>query len=291
MSNYFTQFSPVKIVHCTESQWNETCYVILFIIILLLMISQNKKLKKIMREKKFINNNPINMVIYYINNILHNHYKHLIVNKLFVFYFISFFLFLLILNFIGLFPYILPVTSLFFYTFCFGLSCWLPILGSSFFFYNLNYLSIFMPEGSPIYLSPLLVLVETISQLVRPLTLALRLAANITAGHLLLTIISNFAFGSANIFAYLNFGMSLSLCLFSVILVLLEVCVLIIQAYIFTLLLTIYITEINIVTGPSFNIEINNLGRLIINNKYIHQNFKKDNNLNFYWISNYKPKI
>jgi F-type H+-transporting ATPase subunit a len=94
-----------------------------------------------------------------------------------------------------------------------------------------------VPQGTPPVLMPFIVLIETISNVIRPGTLAVRLSANIIAGHLLLTLLG-------------NTGSSLSIFLLSLLIIaqllllILESAVAIIQAYVFTILRTLYSREI-----------------------------------------------
>jgi len=77
-------------------------------------------------------------------------------------------------------------------TFGMALSIWLGVIVYGFVKFKLNFLSQFFPPGAPLYMSPLLVAIELVSNFSRPIALGLRLAANLTAGHLLLSIISEF---------------------------------------------------------------------------------------------------
>lgn len=94
-----------------------------------------------------------------------------------------------------------------------------------------------MPIGTPSFLIPVIVIIETVSNVIRPATLAIRLAANIVAGHLLLTLL-----GSQG--ALLS-SISL-LCLFIalILLLILEVAVACIQSYVFTILSSLYLNEL-----------------------------------------------
>lgn len=97
----------------------------------------------------------------------------------------------------------------------------------------------FLPQGTPTPLIPMLVIIETISLFIQPLALAVRLTANITAGHLLIHLI-----GSAAL-ALLSISITLSCLTFVILLLLtiLELAVAIIQAYVFTLLVSLYLQE------------------------------------------------
>ena len=100
----------------------------------------------------------------------------------------------------------------------------------------------FMPAGAPLGLGPFLVLIEFISHFAKALSLGLRLAANITAGHLLFTILSVFTWnfltagGLITIGALLPFSIGLFITI-------LEIAVAVIQAYVFCLLTIIYLGE------------------------------------------------
>merc|ERR1712054_753400 len=99
--------------------------------------------------------------------------------------------------------------------------------------YNMAHL---VPEGTPAALIPLIVLIESISLLIRPFTLAIRLAANIVAGHLLLTLLGNQGPTiAARIITFLLVAL--------VLLIVLECAVSCIQRYVFTILRSLYLSE------------------------------------------------
>nr|YP_009754885.1 ATP synthase F0 subunit 6 [Plerotes anchietae]QIP52998.1 ATP synthase F0 subunit 6 [Plerotes anchietae] len=97
----------------------------------------------------------------------------------------------------------------------------------------------FLPQGTPTPLIPMLVIIETISLLIQPVALAVRLTANITAGHLLIHLI-----GGATL-ALLNISITTSLITFTILILLtiLEFAVALIQAYVFTLLVSLYLHD------------------------------------------------
>lgn len=96
-----------------------------------------------------------------------------------------------------------------------------------------------LPEGTPIPLIPVLIIIETISLFIRPLALGVRLTANLTAGHLLIQLIATAAFVLLPIIPTVAILTSIVLFL----LTLLEIAVAIIQAYVFVLLLSLYLQE------------------------------------------------
>merc|ERR1712241_788433 len=157
--------------------------------------------------------------------------------------FIRIFFFILINNFIGLFPYVFTRSRHISFTLTLALPLWLgSILISIVYQYN-NLLAHLVPVGTPRFLIPVIVVIETVSNIIRPLTLSIRLAANIVAGHLLLTLLGSQGPSlSINIIIILIVGLVLLLCL--------ELAVACIQAYVFTILRSLYLNELRRV---SFN--------------------------------------
>ena len=149
---------------------------------------------------------------------------------------VGMFILFVYLNFWGLLPYVFSPTS--HLRFSFGLSfvVWSSIIVSSFVYNFYNSVARFLPGGAPWWLNPFLILIEFVRLRVRPLTLAFRLAANITAGHIVLTLIREFMCGCL-MSRYRNF---LFLGLVNRFYFMFEIGVRLIQAYIFCLLLTLY---------------------------------------------------
>lgn len=150
------------------------------------------------------------------------------------------FLFIATLNVLGLFPYVFTPTAHLAMTFGLSLSIIIAVTISGFISFKLNFLSILMPGGVPLVLAPVLVLIETMSYMIRAISLGVRLAANISAGHLLFAIISGFAF---NMLVNGLVVLSLFPILILIFITLLEMMVAIIQAYVFCLLTTIYLGD------------------------------------------------
>ena len=154
-----------------------------------------------------------------------------------IFIFISVFFFILFSNFIGLIPYIFTRTSHLSITLVLALPLWLGSMMYSIFYQYNNLLAHLVPVGTPRFLIPIIVIIETISNIIRPITLSIRLAANIVAGHLLLTLLGSQ--GPNLIFVNL-----IILIIGIVLLLLLEVAVACIQSYVFTILSSLYLNEL-----------------------------------------------
>nr|YP_009918084.1 ATP synthase F0 subunit 6 [Serratella sp. Yunnan-2018]QLP88986.1 ATP synthase F0 subunit 6 [Serratella sp. Yunnan-2018] len=154
------------------------------------------------------------------------------------FLFISLFSMVMFNNFLGLFPYIFTSSSHLSFTLALALPLWLSFMVYGWINHTQHMFAHLVPQGTPPVLMPFMVCIETISNVIRPGTLAVRLAANMIAGHLLMTLLG-------------NTGPSLALSLVSfliigqIALLLLESAVAIIQSYVFAVLSTLYSSEVN----------------------------------------------
>ena len=153
---------------------------------------------------------------------------------------VSLYLLITLVNFMGIIPYVFSASSHLIFTFSFGLPLWLALILSSIFFSPMTTLAAFLPAGAPAWLNPFLILIEIVSALVRPITLSVRLAANISAGHIVLSLM-----GVYLVYALLSSRSLASVALFLVQVgyTLFEVGICIIQAYIFCLLLSLYTND------------------------------------------------
>jgi len=150
------------------------------------------------------------------------------------------FLFLIFLNLRGLIPYVFRPTSHLAVSLSLGLPLWLSLLVSGVFFSPSSVVAGLLPIGAPAPLNPFLVLIETVSIMVRPITLSVRLMANISAGHIVLTLVGNYITTrilTAGLFS--RFLLVSIQVLYSVF----EFGIGVIQAYIFCLLITLYSDE------------------------------------------------
>nr|QFG71050.1 ATP synthase F0 subunit 6 [Pseudorimula sp. RSIO35641] len=144
---------------------------------------------------------------------------------------------LLMFNLSGLIPYIFSSTSHLVLTFSLGLPFWLSLIISGAAHNPVSAAAGLLPGGAPAALNPFLVLVETVSICVRPITLSVRLAANMSAGHIVLGLIGGYL--SAGIFFYPKMVV-IVLILVQVGYFMFEIGVALIQAYIFSLLVVLY---------------------------------------------------
>ena len=160
-----------------------------------------------------------------------------------IFTFLRFFFFIFFCNLIGLAPYIFTRSSHMSFTLTLSLPIW---LGRILFSMKNQYNRLFahlVPTGTPGALIPVIVIIETVSNVIRPGTLSIRLAANMVAGHLLLTLLGSQGPNAQGIVLLVLMGrLILLLCL--------ELAVACIQAYVFTILRSLYLNELRTV---SFN--------------------------------------
>nr|YP_009590127.1 ATP synthase F0 subunit 6 [Magicicada tredecula]AWV83514.1 ATP synthase F0 subunit 6 [Magicicada septendecula]AWV83709.1 ATP synthase F0 subunit 6 [Magicicada tredecula]QBM09112.1 ATP synthase F0 subunit 6 [Magicicada septendecula]QBM09125.1 ATP synthase F0 subunit 6 [Magicicada septendecula]QBM09138.1 ATP synthase F0 subunit 6 [Magicicada septendecula] len=151
--------------------------------------------------------------------------------------FCSLFIFILFNNFLGLFPYIFTSSSHLVFSLSLALPLWLTFILFGF-INNTNHMFCHLvPMGTPMILMPFMVCIETVSNLIRPGSLAVRLTANMIAGHLLMTLLGN---SSTNLEIYMNL-----IILIQMLLMLFESAVCMIQSYVFTVLSTLYYSEVS----------------------------------------------
>lgn len=154
------------------------------------------------------------------------------------FIFISLFSLILFNNFIGLFPYIFTRTRHLTLTLSLALPLWLSFIIYGWINHTQHIFAHLVPQGTPAILIPFIVCIETIRNIIRPGTLAVRLTANIIAGHLLLTLLGNT--GPSISYMLVSF-----LLIAQIALLVLESAVAIIQSYVFAVLRTLYSREVN----------------------------------------------
>nr|UZC55358.1 ATP synthase subunit 6 [Percina peltata] len=151
----------------------------------------------------------------------------------------SLMIFLITLNMLGLLPYTFTPTTQLSLNLGLAVPLWLATVIIGMRNQPTHALGHLLPEGTPGPLIPVLIVIETISLFIRPLALGVRLTANLTAGHLLIQLIATAAFVLLPLMPAVAILTSAVL----VLLTLLEVAVAMIQAYVFVLLLTLYLQE------------------------------------------------
>lgn len=149
----------------------------------------------------------------------------------------SLFIIIILINFSGLLPYVFSSSSHLLITFSFGLPLWLALIISGIYTSPSSVAASLLPRGAPWWLNPFLTIVETSRILVRPITLSFRLAANISAGHILIGLIRTYLVFSLFILGPIS---TTILFLLQVGYTLFEIGICIIQAYVFCLLLSLY---------------------------------------------------
>nr|YP_009694079.1 ATP synthase F0 subunit 6 [Protonemura kohnoae]QEI04358.1 ATP synthase F0 subunit 6 [Protonemura kohnoae] len=154
------------------------------------------------------------------------------------FMFISLFSLILFNNFLGLFPYVFTSSSHLTLTLTLALPLWLSFMIYGWINHTQHMFAHLVPQGTPAVLMPFMVCIETISNVIRPSTLAVRLAANMIAGHLLLTLLGNTG-------PSLTYSILSLLIVAQIALLVLESAVAIIQSYVFAVLSTLYSSEVN----------------------------------------------
>jgi len=146
------------------------------------------------------------------------------------------FLFILFCNLLGLIPGAYTVTSQLVVTGVFAVSVYVLSVMVGFSIHGAKFLGILVPPGTPGWLLPLMIPIELISHLARPISLSVRLFANMTAGHTILGVLFGLTIAGGVLFGWIPF-------VFTVALYALELGIAFIQAYIFTILTCVYMGD------------------------------------------------
>nr|ASR18746.1 ATP synthase F0 subunit 6 [Metapenaeus dobsoni] len=222
MTNLFSVFDPTSSILSLPINWLSTFLGILFLPMLYWAMPSRWALLW-------------NKILY----TLHNEFKTLLgmAHLGSTIMFVSLFSLIVFNNFLGLLPYIFTSSSHLTMTLALALPLWIAFMLFGWINRTQHMFAHLVPQGTPGPLMPFMVLIETISNVIRPGTLAVRLAANMIAGHLLLTLL-----GST--------GPSLSTALVTlliagqILLLILEAAVAVIQSYVFAVLSTLYASEV-----------------------------------------------
>ena len=200
------------------------------VLILLLLFFGTKKKSLIPSKIQFITEMSYTFVAKMINDTAGNNAK-----SFFPFIF-TLFMFVLFSNMIGMLPYSFTVTSHIIVTFVLASAVFLGVTILGFIKHGFKYLKLFVPKGVPAVLLPLIIIIEIISYLSRPVSLSVRLFANMMAGHTMLKVFGGFVISLGLLGGWLPLG-------FSIALTGLEILVAFLQAYVFAILTCIYLND------------------------------------------------
>ncbi len=154
----------------------------------------------------------------------------------------SLFMFVLVANLLGMFPYFFTITSHIIVTFALAMIVILTVILAGLWKHGLKFFNLFVPHGVPIYLIPLVTAIEIISFLSRPISLSVRLFANMLAGHITLKVFAGFIVTLSALGSFGILGSFLPLAM-AVALTALEFLVAFLQAYVFTVLTCMYLND------------------------------------------------
>ncbi|MEI9987644.1 MAG: F0F1 ATP synthase subunit A [Aliidongia sp.] len=147
----------------------------------------------------------------------------------------SIFMFVLFGNFLGMIPYTFTFTSHIIVTFALAMMVFLTVTVIAFARHGLHFFAFFLPEGTPLAMAPMVVALEILSYFIRPVSLSIRLFANMMAGHTMLKVFGGFVI-ALGVFGVLPFAVNIALTLF-------EFLVAGLQAYVFTILTCLYLKD------------------------------------------------
>nr|AZH81106.1 ATP synthase Fo subunit 6 [Caridina buehleri] len=222
MTNLFSSFDPLSSVLNLSLNWTSTLLGLLFIPYAFWAM-------------------PSRWTVLWasINKSLHQEFKILLgpTNLGGTFLFVSLFSLIVFNNFLGLLPYVFTSTSHLAMTLAMALPLWISFMIFGWVNHTQHMFAHLVPLGTPGALMPFMVLIETVSNVIRPGTLAVRLAANMIAGHLLILL--------GNTGASLSLSLLYILVFSQILLLLLESAVAVIQSYVFAVLSSLYASEVN----------------------------------------------
>ncbi len=153
------------------------------------------------------------------------------------------FFFILVANLVGLIPYSFTITSSFMVTFYIALSHFIGINLIGLFEHKWKLSNLLLPSGVPLMIAPFLILIELVSYIAKVLSLSIRLFANMMSGHALLKILIGFAWGLLTAGSIYTLIAIVPWAIVTVIMFL-EALIAFLQAYVFTILITIYINDV-----------------------------------------------
>nr|QXT59986.1 ATP synthase membrane subunit 6 [Chromocallis nirecola] len=215
-TNLFNIFDPSTLIMNLELNWMSTMFTIM-----------------LMPNFLWIMPNRIKWLMNKIFNILNKEMLMLYKSKNMKspsFLFITLFMFIFMNNFLGMFPYIFSSSSHMIFSMTLAMPFWLFFIMMSMIKNTKNMIAHLIPLSTPIYLAPLMTLIETMSIIIRPFSLSIRLTANMIAGHLLMTLLN-------------SNSMMIIILLIQMFMMTFELCVAMIQSYVFSILSSLYSSE------------------------------------------------
>jgi F-type H+-transporting ATPase subunit a len=154
----------------------------------------------------------------------------------------SLFMFVLTANLLGMVPYFYTITSQIIVTFALALFVILTVIICGFYKHGFGFLKLFVPQGVPVVLFPLVISIEVISFLSRPISLSVRLFANMLAGHITIKVFAGFV-ASLGALGALGIGGAIFPLIMTVALTALEILMAFLQAYVFAVLTCLYLND------------------------------------------------
>nr|QXT59994.1 ATP synthase membrane subunit 6 [Mesocallis occulta] len=215
-TNLFNIFDPSTMIFNIEMNWMSTMMII--------MLFPNF-IWTMPNRMKWLINKMFNML----NNEMLMLYKSKNIKSP-SFMFISLFMFIFLNNFMGLFPYIFSSSSHMIFSMTLAMPFWMFFIIMSMIKNTKNMIAHLIPLSTPIYLAPLMTIIETMSIFIRPFSLSIRLTANMIAGHLLMTLLN-------------SNSMMIIILFIQMFMMMFELCVALIQSYVFSILSSLYSSE------------------------------------------------
>ena len=161
----------------------------------------------------------------------------------FTLFFNNLFFFILISNLIGLFSFTYTVTSLLLIPFFFSFICFVFSTVASIRKYGLNVVGGFLPEGTSLFIAPLLIIIEIISYFIKLISLAVRLFANMFAGHVLVKVLLSLMWTLMHVFLAASWALSICIAFLILAIFTLELFICCLQAYVFVNLASVYMNQ------------------------------------------------
>nr|QXT60041.1 ATP synthase membrane subunit 6 [Phyllaphis fagi] len=215
-TNLFNIFDPSTLIFNFQLNWISSILIIMFMPNFMWILPN--RIKWLM-----------NKIFYLLNNEMMMLFKSKKIKSP-SFLFISLFMFILFNNFIGLFPYVFSSSSHMVFSMTLAMPFWLFFIIMSIMKNTKNMVAHLIPLNTPMLLAPFMTIIETMSIIIRPFSLAIRLTANMIAGHLLMTLLN-------------SNSLIIIILMIQMFLMMFELCVTFIQSYVFSILASLYSSE------------------------------------------------